>query len=279
MNSLKSPKEKLDCLSNFGYSLMLFKENHNENIDLLRLIAFCLIKGNVKNIKSNVIFIRLYRNKTLLTTNEDYFISLFEMGISYIDELNIETLKDDYLVDYTDNKTNLNIKAFLSDEDDNIKIFGFGSNLDGLGSLGEQSEIFADDISLIKGVNEHGDDDISLKSHKLKDSNLISISNNINYVELIKPNHFHFGDVSVLSKQSSKKNSSQKHIDCYLNSSTNLSSVNFRKIRCIYENKKFDDFSEIEIQNLFNDFKILSKKLEEHKVLLLQDRGNESDDS
>lgn len=61
------------------------KWTYNEDIELQNLIILCLIKGNIRNIKSNIEFIRLYRHKTLFSSDDDYFLNLCELAIKFIE--------------------------------------------------------------------------------------------------------------------------------------------------------------------------------------------------
>ena len=71
------------------------KDKYNEEVELQNLVIYCLIRGNIKNIKANIDFIRLYRHKSLLSTEDEYFLNLLEISILYIQNVIIDDSNND----------------------------------------------------------------------------------------------------------------------------------------------------------------------------------------
>ena len=59
--------------------------------EMMPIIVYCLIQGNIRKIKSNLNFIRLFRHHTMFDSNkEEYFTTVLQSAVEYIDNLNEE---------------------------------------------------------------------------------------------------------------------------------------------------------------------------------------------
>ena len=108
INQYKCPIDKISTIINFCniLSTMILNQNNllnknnksiNENEikqrlagadELLPIVVYTLIKGNVPKLKSNLNYIKLFRHNTMLDSNaEEYFITFIESGISFIEKL------------------------------------------------------------------------------------------------------------------------------------------------------------------------------------------------
>ena len=110
INQYKCPIDKISSIINFCniLSTMILNQNNlltknnksineNENNfkqrlagadELLPIVVYTLIKGNVPKLKSNLNYIKLFRHNTMLDSNaEEYFITFIESGISFIEKL------------------------------------------------------------------------------------------------------------------------------------------------------------------------------------------------
>ena len=110
INQYKCPIDKISTIINFCniLSTMILNQNNlltknnksineNENNfkqrlagadELLPIVVYTLIKGNVPKLKSNLNYIKLFRHNTMLDSNaEEYFITFIESGISFIEKL------------------------------------------------------------------------------------------------------------------------------------------------------------------------------------------------
>ena len=108
INQYKCPIDKISTIINFCniLSTMILNQNNllnknnksiNENEikqrlagadELLPIVVYTLIKGNVPKLKSNLNYIKMFRHNTMLDSNaEEYFITFIESGISFIEKL------------------------------------------------------------------------------------------------------------------------------------------------------------------------------------------------
>ena len=96
MNNCKSPKDKLLLINNCCFILLNIKNKSkfkcNIEVELQDLVIVCLVKCSVKDLYFNIEFVRLYRHKCLFTNEEDYFMSLIEIGIEYIKNVDLDQL-------------------------------------------------------------------------------------------------------------------------------------------------------------------------------------------
>lgn len=89
-------------------SLLTIKKK--EKCDVVKLIVLTIIRGYVPNLKSNIKYIQTYRHKSLISSEDDYFLSLVDQGIKYIENLNLTTLKlNNDQITTINNATNSNI--------------------------------------------------------------------------------------------------------------------------------------------------------------------------
>ena len=111
INQYKCPIDKISTIINFCniLSTMILNQNNllnknnksinaneNENYkqrlagadELLPIVVYSLIKGNVPKLKSNLNYIKLFRHNTMLDSNaEEYFITFIESGVGFIEKL------------------------------------------------------------------------------------------------------------------------------------------------------------------------------------------------
>ena len=111
INQYKCPLDKISTIINFCniLSTMILAQNNllsksdksinaneNENFkqrlagadELLPIVVYTLIKGNVPKLKSNLNYIKLFRHNTMLDSNaEEYFITFIESGVGFIEKL------------------------------------------------------------------------------------------------------------------------------------------------------------------------------------------------
>lgn len=59
------------------------------------IIVYALIKGNVNKIKSNIQFLQLFRHRTRLESEEEYYINAVMVAIDYIENLTYKKLNID----------------------------------------------------------------------------------------------------------------------------------------------------------------------------------------
>jgi hypothetical protein len=88
----KAPKEKSACILNLC-NYLNNKYNVTDKSTLHKLIVFCILKGNLPNIKTHFRYVSLFRHKTTISTEDDYYLSLFFHAVEYIERMNFSMLK------------------------------------------------------------------------------------------------------------------------------------------------------------------------------------------
>ena len=92
LSLLRSPREKITSIVNFlNYIVSKFKLTENSYI--LKFAVFAILKSNIPNIKENLKFISLFRHKTIISSEEDYFLSIMTQVLEYIEKMSFSTLK------------------------------------------------------------------------------------------------------------------------------------------------------------------------------------------
>ena len=88
----RSPKEKLNVITNF-FNYLISKYKITEKSLLVRLIVFTIIKMNLPNLKTQLKFIGIFRHKTIISSDEDYYLSIIFCSIELIEKMNAAHLK------------------------------------------------------------------------------------------------------------------------------------------------------------------------------------------
>jgi hypothetical protein len=103
INHYKSPKDKISTLINFCNILSAMLINNNKNIisknknlagadEVMPIVVYSLLMGNIPKIKSNLKYIRLFRHHSMFDANkEEYFTTMIESAVEFIDKLNCES--------------------------------------------------------------------------------------------------------------------------------------------------------------------------------------------
>lgn len=94
ISQYKSPKEKLNVVVNFC-NYICWKYKLTGKVSILKIIVFSILKANVTNLKGNLRFIALFRHKTVINSEEDYFLSILFQAVEFIERLhsNLSHLK------------------------------------------------------------------------------------------------------------------------------------------------------------------------------------------
>lgn len=87
LNNYRSPKEKLVVLSSFLINSVVGKFNIDDGEFLIKYTAYCLIKSNVPQLKTNLIFVDIFRHKAIISDQEDFFLSVFHQSVDFIEKL------------------------------------------------------------------------------------------------------------------------------------------------------------------------------------------------
>ena len=116
-------------------------EKNNNNLsaagadEVLPIVVYALLQGNIKKLKSNINYIRLFRHHSRFDSNkEEYFTTVLESGVEFIDKLNVNTdlkiEKEEFskLIRESENKMklkieNLNPPQKMKNIDENFLIY------------------------------------------------------------------------------------------------------------------------------------------------------------
>jgi hypothetical protein len=89
----RSPKEKLNLITNF-INYLNFKFSQNlDKAELVKFLVYSIFKCNIANFKAQIHYINLFRHKTLISSEEDYFVSLYFQAFEFIEKMNSSYIK------------------------------------------------------------------------------------------------------------------------------------------------------------------------------------------
>ena len=97
--------------------------------DIYPVIVYALIKAKVPKIKSNIKYIQLYRHKTRLESEEEYYFTTLYSAISFIETISYDKLnlsKEEFLYNI---RNRLETRQVLYKEKENIKLDGIKLHL------------------------------------------------------------------------------------------------------------------------------------------------------
>lgn len=88
----RSPKDKAIVILNFINHIST-KYKIIEKTQLIKLAVYAILKSNVNSFKENLKFIQLFRHKTIITSEEDYYLSIMNQSVEFIENMNSNLLK------------------------------------------------------------------------------------------------------------------------------------------------------------------------------------------
>ncbi len=92
ITQLKSPREKISVIVNF-INYVSAKYKLTEQNQTVKFAVFALLKSNIPSFKENLLFISLFRHKTIITCEEDYFLSIMNQAVLFIENIGPTSLK------------------------------------------------------------------------------------------------------------------------------------------------------------------------------------------
>jgi hypothetical protein len=92
INHYKAPKEKACLIVNYCNYLSC-KYPKLDTVKFVKLLAFTLLKANIPCLKLNIRFILAFRNKTVVSNEESYFLLQITKAIEFIQSLQEEENK------------------------------------------------------------------------------------------------------------------------------------------------------------------------------------------
>jgi len=240
INQYKCPIDKISTIINFCniLSTMILNQNNllnknnksinaNDNNDykqrlagadeLLPIVVYSLIKGNIPKLKSNINYIKLFRHNTMLDSNvEEYFITFIESGIGFIEKL---------CYDLKGLKLNEEEREKIKNEMNN-EIKKINYDYEEIKNIKNKDENYI--IYYLNEINEHqNENNFIVEDKKLNNINL-NISSNIDKNILLKENNniLNSIDFNKLDKE-------------------------------YFENKELKDIPIFNLEKMVNDFKII----------------------
>ena len=231
INQYKCPKDKILTIINFCniITTMLinnskFKNENDEKTkyagadDVMPIVVFAILKGNIPKLKSNINYVKLFRHHTMFDSNkEEYFTTVLDSGISFIEKLTYESndikiSKEEinYILNNKKEKELIIPKQSLKNVDENFLIYYLTDN---------------DDISN------------NLIDKKINSDNTIELTNVVN-------RNLNTITESTIDKSIIKEINPIKHID-------------FKKLYSEYFSKDLKDLTIYQLEKMINDFKIL----------------------
>ena len=230
INQYKCPKDKILTIINFCniITTMLinnskFKNESDEKTkyagadDVMPIVVYAILKGNIPKLKSNINYVKLFRHHTMFDSNkEEYFTTVLDSGISFIEKLTYDS------TDIKINKEEIN-KIFHNKKEKEL-------------ILPKQSLKNVDENFLIYYLTEN--DDIS---------NLID--RKINYDDSIELTNVVKRNLNKITESTIDKS--------IIREINPITKIDFRKLYSEYFTKDLKDLTIYQLEKMINDFKIL----------------------
>ena len=231
INQYKCPKDKILTIINFCniITTMLinnskFKNENDEKTkyagadDVMPIVVYAILKGNIPKLKSNINYVKLFRHHTMFDSNkEEYFTTVLDSGISFIEKLTYESndikiSKEEinYILNNKKEKELIIPKQSLKNVDENFLIYYLTDNDDISNNLIDKKINSDDTIELTNVVNR----------------NLNNITESTIDKSIIK-------EINPISK------------------------IDFKKLYSEYFTKDLKDLTIYQLEKMINDFKIL----------------------
>ena len=231
INQYKSPKDKISTIINFCNILSAMivnatKEksqsiNNNKPSfagadEVLPVVVYALLRGNIKKLKSNINYIRLFRHHSMFDSNkEEYFTTVLESGVEFIAKLSPDS---DLKIDKGELKRLIEIsKRKIKEERSKVVLPVNTKN--------------ADESFLVYYLSE-GDSE----AKKEKGKSPIEL-------DVVKGNACKINASSVIDKE-------------MLNEEEGLTKIDIDKLYKEYFDKDLKEMSLFQIEKMINDFKI-----------------------
>lgn len=173
ISEAQTPKEKMNYLTNISRIVLSYCGNEK----LIQGLMYAMIMSNANSLKTHIRFVSLFRNKTLFTSEEEYYLYYIYKAIEGIESLNVNMK----------NYVNLSQEKFkeLSDNYEKKELFDNIQFMNGHFT----NNLFIDDRFLAL-----------VNSEKEKDNNeSFELSSNDNNIELLKKKYMNrpFNKISM----------------------------------------------------------------------------------
>ena len=231
INQYKCPKDKILTIINFCniITTMLINNSKYKNEseektkyagadDVMPIVVYAILKGNIPKLKSNINYVKLFRHHTMFDSNkEEYFTTVLDSGISFIEKLTYDS------TDIKINKEEIN-KIFHNKKEKEL-------------ILPKQSLKNVDENFLIYYLTENDDISNNLIDRKINSDDSIELTN------VVKRNLNKITESTI-----------DKSIIREINP---ITKIDFRKLYSEYFTKDLKDLTIYQLEKMINDFKIL----------------------
>ena len=231
INQYKCPKDKILTIINFCniITTMLINNSKYKNEseektkyagadDVMPIVVYAILKGNIPKLKSNINYVKLFRHHTMFDSNkEEYFTTVLDSGISFIEKLTYDT--NDIKISKEE------IIYILNNKKEKELI------------IPKPSSKNVDENFLIYYLTDNNDISNNLIDKKINSDNTIELTNVVN-------RNLNTITESTIDKSIIKEINPIKHID-------------FKKLYSEYFSKDLKDLTIYQLEKLINDFKIL----------------------
>lgn len=243
INQYKCPKDKISTIINFSNILSTMIINHPSNTEslfpgadeVLPIVVYTVLKGNIRKLKSNLNFIKLFRHHSRFDSNkEEYFTTVLQSGVEFIErlntstDLNIDKKELEVILKQNESKNKERLLEYISPEkrnaDENYLIYHLTTNTNS-NNTNQKNE-----GSSINNVNNQNDP-IELLDH---------------YSNAVKLN-----TTTVINKS-------------LLNKDKGIFDIDIEKLTKEYFERDLKDFTIFELEKMVNDFKITLKLTENY---------------
>ena len=197
------------------------------------VIVYALLKGNINKIKSNLNFIKLFRHKSRLESEEEYYFTTLFSAVDFIESLN-------------HSKLNIEEEEFKKLCEENMK----------KEMVRHQTIIKIPKISNII-VNEENSEENNLLTMLNKSAN--NINESIELFDIKSNNSIPKNKVNISNVSTYRRKSS-------INISDGLLNINLDSLVNQYYSCDFKDLNINKIEKLYSDFKIALKLIEDYKI-------------
>jgi hypothetical protein len=97
INQFKSPRDKIIIIINFVYILNKMINDNNKKKpsgadEVFPIIVYAILKSEIRKLKSNMKYIKIFRHQTRLESIEEYYFTTISSAIEFIENIKIDHL-------------------------------------------------------------------------------------------------------------------------------------------------------------------------------------------
>ena len=269
----KSANEKLSSIKVFVHSLNLllgFTNNINSlnnsfnTKTLIKMLCYCIIKGNISRIYSNIYFIKTFKMISTMSTEDNYNLNLLWLSVK---KLKVMFSKQKELVNITnvDIANSINKKPYLSTD----LHMNFEDDISNKNNNNNNNNNNNEDINSIFNFNNKDNNKIEVNNISSEDN--INSKFSLNYLDDSNENinnNFNNKDTTSAILNYIENKSKRKSIDALEVAKNNQSllTCNAKSLISKHFTKEFGKLNRDDVKCMHNDFKIILKLIESFKI-------------